>query len=276
MNTVTNLITVDDATNIRTADKVVSALSVESGGVDPNFPPAAEPWFYSAFFGGWTSSVLPYEDFAWRGGSVTTEVRFLHRLTAQEAAPEQSPREMDRHRLAWPAFTLRPTRFQATGDVGVVIAERLDPTCATSWRFQRPRMSLSKRRANNVFLDETRRATTPRSAYSAFERLLRRAEAGERQILDAMVGYIGDTHAPFKATLLSCIADREMVLTNKAILWRLTALLGAADIDVARAAAQALVAGGDASCEALDIALSSVSDARREELQRFLSFASDL
>ena len=248
-------------TSSSTTNKLAPPLSRESSGPRHHRQFADEVWCVSAFssivsssvFVDATSVVSPV-DFGGRTSfesSTTPEVWMLdHNLVAQLSAPlERShPIETGWYESAWSRLASRAVSFQATGDaVGMVAGQpRLELCCATPWRLQSPRAPKSKstqERATNVFLDEARRATTPRSAYGAFERLLRRVAAGERPILDAMVGYLGDPRAPFKDTLLSCVADREMVLTHEPALRRLTALLEAADLEVARSAALALGAG---------------------------------
>lgn len=281
-------------TSSSTTNKLVPPLSPESSGPRHHRQFADEVWCASAFSSILSSSVFVDAthvfspvDFGGRTSfesSTTPEVRMLdHKLAAQLPLPlERShPIETDWYESEWSRLFSRAASSQAIEEVvGMVAGQpRIELPWVTSWRLQSPRAPKSKStqvRATNVFLDEARRATTPRSAYGAFERLLRRVAAGERSLLDAMVGYLGDPRAPFKDTLLSCVADREMVLTHEPALRRLTALLQAADLEVARSAALALGAGGDVSCQALRAALAGMSDARREELERFLSFASDL
>jgi hypothetical protein len=123
-------------------------------------------------------------------------------------------------------------------------------------------------------LSNARRATGSRDAYRAFERAARVVEmARAPAMLERLLVYVADRGAPFRDTLLSCIADRELPLDGEPTIRGLLALLADDNREVARSAALALESGGSASSAALFAALPALSEQRRGDLKRLLSFA---
>jgi len=123
-------------------------------------------------------------------------------------------------------------------------------------------------------LAEVRRATTAGRAYDAFEHAICIFESSKAPVLlGLLAAYLTDLSAPFKDTLLGCLSDREVCINHDLTMQRLIALLAAEDRELARAAALVLDAGGEGASTALVAALLALPEDRRNDLNRFISFA---
>ena len=123
---------------------------------------------------------------------------------------------------------------------------------------------------------EARVSTAGRHAYAAFERAFRVVETHETAtLLEPLSCYLADPDAPYKTTLLGCMADREIVLEAGPLLDAVSALLLAANLDLARSAALAMAVAGERATTALRVALDGLPQERRRDLNQFLTFAAD-
>lgn len=117
-------------------------------------------------------------------------------------------------------------------------------------------------------LNDVRKAASRRSAYTTFERVAR-AAVEDATHLEAIIAYLMDAHAAHRDTFLGCLADLDFELpANPAR--RVASLLHSRDEELARSAALALAAGGEASAHELDHAMAALEEPRRQDLARLI------
>jgi len=153
---------------------------------------------------------------------------------------------------------------------------RLADGFAVQSRRRRARRVATERYRTEVetHLDEARRSTAARRAYESFERAVEViTSTSDNASLAPLLSYLGDDDAPYRDTLLSCLADRDVPLLDAPAIKRVASLLSHQNRELARSAALALTAGGERATEGLQVALGYLDASRRADLERLLSFA---
>lgn len=176
--------------------------------------------------------------------------------------------------------------FEALRKVFTRAAQRLgflpEPTPEPTYKaFPRD----PRTREVRAHLEAARHSTARRHAYENFDRAIEVDVSTDTSINQiAICKYLADDDAPFRDTLLSCLADREVFLGYAPIISQIAALLSHDSREIARSAALALSVGGERASEALNGRLREprsprrpsprrVLDAnRRADIEKFLAF----
>lgn len=128
----------------------------------------------------------------------------------------------------------------------------------------------------NALLDAARTARTSGDAYAHFERVARRiAQSQLRAPAEAVTTYLEDETAPLRETLLGCLADHELEISDGRLLRVCAELLRSAKPRLARAAAMALSSGGPRARRCLHAALEQLPTESRQDIVGLLSFSDD-
>ncbi len=110
------------------------------------------------------------------------------------------------------------------------------------------------------YLNNARHATTGREAYDAFEGALKHEDDV------TIVTYLVDPYAPHKRTLLGCMADLDVTISDPIVVVLCT-LLSASDIRLALSAVILLP-----SSQAIEALQKLPDNERRRELEHFRKF----
>jgi len=123
-------------------------------------------------------------------------------------------------------------------------------------------------------LQQGRLSASRRAAYQQFDLALYHAGTSRtRSARRAVLAYLADEKAPFRDTLLGCMADRDFALSESADIEIVTRLLANESRELARSAALALTAAGERATEMLRDAIRCLYDERRADIARFVAFS---